>query len=59
MFRRFVTPALMALVVAGCQPMPPMSTEYGAGYAPCVYRAVDNGMCPYVGYRRPAPLKVD
>ena len=32
--------------------MPPMSTAYGAGPAPCGFRAVDNGMCPYVGYRQ-------
>jgi len=57
MLRRFVAPAFLALLAAGCQPMPPMSTDYGAGYAPCAYQAVDNGMCPHVGYRRPLPSR--
>ncbi len=62
MLRRFVAPAFLALpflalTMAGCQPMPPMSTDYGAGYAPCAYQAVDNGMCPYVGYKRPLPSR--
>ena len=51
--RRNAVALALALLVGGCQPMPPMSTNYGAGAAPCGWRAVDNGMCPYVGYRRP------
>jgi hypothetical protein len=45
--------AILSAVLAGCVPMPPTSTEYGSGYAPCVPRAVDNGMCPKEGWRRP------
>ncbi len=44
---------LLAILAGGCQPMPSMSTDYGAGYAPCGFQAVDNGMCPRVGYKRP------
>jgi hypothetical protein len=56
MLRNAVAVAFLAFLVGGCQPMPPMSTAYGAGPAPCGFRAVDNGMCPYVGYRqRPFP----
>ena len=46
---------LMALGISGCQAMPPMSTNYGAGTAaPCGWKAVDAGMCPYVGYKKPS-----
>jgi hypothetical protein len=56
MYRNAVAVALLAFLVGGCLPMPPMSTAYGAGPTPCGYHAVDNGMCPYVGYRqRPLP----
>ncbi len=43
-------------LLAGCVPMPPMSTDYGDGYAPCVPRAVDAGMCPREGWKRPRPV---
>jgi hypothetical protein len=52
---RWVAIVLLTVTVAGCQPMPPMSTDYGSGYAPCSQRAVDNGMCLDVGWRRPLP----
>lgn len=48
---------ILAFLFAGCQPMPPMATDYGAGYAPCVPRAVENGMCLKEGWRRPLPQR--
>ncbi|MCX7302897.1 MAG: hypothetical protein NTV73_00970 [Hyphomicrobiales bacterium] len=57
MFRYIAALAIVGLLATGCQPMPPMSTNYGAGAAPCAFQAVDNGMCPYVGYRRPVPIR--
>ena len=47
------TIVLLALAAGGCQALPPTSTDYAAGNRgqPCGFRAVDNGMCPYVGYR--------
>jgi hypothetical protein len=46
---------LVALALSGCLPMPPTSQESGGGASnfPCGWKAVDAGMCPYVGYRKP------
>ncbi|MBU0582251.1 MAG: hypothetical protein KKB66_02640 [Alphaproteobacteria bacterium] len=44
--------ALAGVPLAGCQSAPP--PDSGVVYGPpCGYHAVDNGLCPRVGYRQP------
>jgi hypothetical protein len=51
--RRFlILVALAGLSLTGCQSVPPPDSGVVYG-APCGWHAVDAGICPKVGYRKP------
>lgn len=47
--------ALAVLPLSGCQSAPP--PDSGVVYGPpCGWRAVDAGICPHAGYRKPTVI---